>query len=387
MKDLVALFHREDPTRPVTQGNDQIVAEPLPAFDEYLDALDIVGYNYVNRWRERAELLFTPDKILHPEWKMIGTENGGIRGMRGSFSLGNDSKEVNPNYTTGMVGALPLWRYTATHDFVIGDFMWTGIDYLGEARWPSRGAGSGQIDMAGFPKSSYYFYQSFWTNKPTVHVFPHWNWEGREGQVIPVLAFTNCDEVELFVNGKSFGVQRIYFPRYGMAGRYGGRDRPAVQATTNDLHAYWTVPYAPGEIKVVGKQQGKVVATDIVQTFGKPAALRVAVDKNTIRANGDDIAHITVEIVDSNGRLVQTAQNAITMVVKGEAQLLGMESGDNRSMNSGNFRNLASGQPATKEAYYGLILGYVQAAKKAGSVTVEVSSPGLKSAQVTFSTR
>jgi beta-galactosidase len=318
---------------------------------------------------------------------MIGTENGSARGERGAFSLGNDKNVVRPTYLTGMLNAEALWKYTATHDFVMGDFMWTGIDYLGEARWPGRGSGSGVIDMAGFPKSSYYFYQSQWTDKPMIHIFPHWNWEGREGQVIPVLVYSNCDAVELFVNGKSFGEQRLEFPSYGMAGKYPLRDRPDVQETTDDLHLMWTVPYQSGEIKAVGKIQGKIVYTEIIQTTGKPVGLRVTSDKNTIRANGDDIAHIKVEIVDSKGNIVANANNEIRFIVKGEGQLIGMESGDNRSLNTGHFRYRDSSQPAAKEAYGGLILGYVQAGLKAGSVTIEVSSPGLKGASLNITSR
>jgi beta-galactosidase len=387
VRDLVALFHAEDPTRPVTQGNDQIIAEPLPAHLEFLEALDIVGYNYAGRWRERAELFYTPDKILHPNWKMVGTENGSARGERGAFSLGNDKNLVRPTYLTGMLAAEALWKYTATHDFVIGDFMWTGIDYLGEARWPGRGSGSGVIDMAGFPKSSYYFYQSQWTDKPMIHIFPHWNWEGREGQVIPVLVYSNCDAVELFVNGKSFSEQRLEFPSYGMAGKYPLRDRPDVQETTDDLHLKWTVPYQAGELKAVGKIQGQIVYTQTIRTTGKPAALRLTADKNTLRANGEDVAHIQVEIIDSNGNPVPTANNEIRFLVKGEGQLIGMESGDNRSHNAGHFRHRDPAQPASKEALGGLILGYVQAGRKAGTIAVEVSSPGLKGVELNLVSR
>jgi beta-galactosidase len=387
LRELVKLFHAEDPTRPVTQGNDQIVAEPLPAHLEFLDLLDVVGYNYVGRWRERAELYYTPDKIRHPEWKMVGTENGSARGERGAFSLGNDKNVVRPTYVSGMLAAEALWKYTATHDFVIGDFMWTGIDYLGEARWPGRGSGSGVIDMAGFPKSSFYFYQSQWTDKPMIHIFPHWNWEGREGQVIPVMVYSNCDAVELFVNGKSFGEQRLEFPSYGMAGKYPLRDRPDVVETTDDLHLMWTVPYQAGELKAVGRIRGEIVYTETVRTTGKPAALRVSTDKNTLRANGDDVAHIKVEIVDSKGNMIPTSNNEIHFTLKGEGQLLGLESGDNRSHNSGHFRHRDPSQPATKDAFGGLLLGYIQATQKAGTVTVAVSSPGLKGMEVKIVTQ
>jgi beta-galactosidase len=375
---LIEVFHAEDPTRPVTVGNDQIASEPRPALLPFLEMQDVVGYNYAGRWRERRELYYTIDRINHPDWIMIGTENGSVRGGRGAFSLGNDPSVVRPNYLTGMIGASALWRYTAIHDYVCGDFMWTGIDYLGESRWPARGSGSGVIDLAGFPKPGFYFYQSQWTKKPMIHIFPHWNWEGREGQVIPVLVYSNCESVELFLNGKSFGEQRLEFPSYGMAGGWAQRDRPSVDQTTDDLHLSWTVPYEPGELKAVGKIRGEVVFTEILQTAGKPVALRISSDKAAMRANGDDVAHVTVEIVDSNGTVVPDAGNEIFFTVKGEARLLGLESGDVRSHETGHFRNNDPSKPNGKKAYNGLILGYIQAGQKPGNINVEVSSPGLK---------
>ncbi len=159
------------------------------------------------------------------------------------------------NYYSRMVTAEQLWKFTATHDYVIGDFMWTGIDHLGEANWPNKGSSSGVIDLSGFPKDSYYFYQSQWTSKPMVHLFPHWNWAGHEGQVIPVIAYTNCDSVELFVNGKSFGSKSAIFPQQGNSGGNNKFAHPFVNATTSDLHLSWDVPYESGTIKVIGRKK------------------------------------------------------------------------------------------------------------------------------------
>ncbi|MEI9974261.1 MAG: DUF4982 domain-containing protein [Ignavibacteriota bacterium] len=133
-----------------------------------------------------------------------------------------------------------LWKFVGTHDYVSGDFMWTGIDYLGESFWPNHGATSGCIDSCGFPKDGFYFYQSQWTDKPMIHLFPHWNWKGREGQFLTVACYTNCDDVELFLNGKSVGVKGYAFPRYGMQGRYGqaGPQKMNGVRTTSDLHLF-----------------------------------------------------------------------------------------------------------------------------------------------------
>src|ERR1035441_2982367 len=140
-----------------------------------------------------------------------------------------------------------LWRFVSTYDYVAGDFMWTGIDYLGESRWPGKGSSAGVIDTCGFKKDGFYFYQSQWTDKPVLHLSPHWNWKGREGQFIPVTCYTNCDTVELFLNGKSVGAKGYAFPRYGMEDRYGNTGaRARVPRTTADLHLEWDVPYEPG---------------------------------------------------------------------------------------------------------------------------------------------
>ena len=207
-KKLASLFHSEDPTRPVTVACDNIAADGKPAKIEFLNLLDIVGYNYVDRWHERRELYYSIDRHDHPSWKMIGTESGSAGSVRANYSLGSSTEVVNGGYNSRMIRAEQLWKFVAINPYVIGDFMWTGIDYLGESRWPSKSASSGIIDLCGFPKDGFFFYKSQWTKEPVLHIFPHWNWLGREGQVIPVLAYTNCDAVELFVNGKSYGEKR-----------------------------------------------------------------------------------------------------------------------------------------------------------------------------------
>jgi beta-galactosidase len=151
---------------------------------------------------------------------MTGTENGALQGVRGEYTLPTDKKgprrqSRGSHYNSSMINAEQLWKFTAIHDYVIGDFMWTGIDHLGEAHWPNKSSSSGVIDLCGFPKDGYYFYQSQWTTEPMVHGFPHWNWAGHEGEVIPVVVYTNCDSVELFVNGKSFGSKSGVFPQQG----------------------------------------------------------------------------------------------------------------------------------------------------------------------------
>jgi beta-galactosidase len=168
-----------------------------------------------------------------------------------------------------------LWKNIFVNDFVVGDFMWTGIDYLGETKWPNITPPCGVTDRCGFPKDSYYFYKSIWTDEPVVHLFPHWNWSGREGQIIPVLCYTNCDAVELFVNGKSYGEKRLRVLRDGktICGNWSTYN-PKEHITTSDYHLSWDVAYEPGVIKAVGKKNGLVVFTEEVK---QPMNLRLYV--------------------------------------------------------------------------------------------------------------
>ena len=218
LRELLAIFHREDPTRPVTAGCDQIAAEPKAAPVEFLNLLDVVGYNYADRWRERREMYYSLDKAAHPNWRMIGTESTGMGGQRGDYrgivppSPGQAAVLAAPSAVVTAVGGgrgfgrggvrgldtEQLWKFVRTHDYVAGDFMWTGIDYLGEAGGASRGSSSGVIDSCGLPKDGYYFYQSQWSEKPVLYLFPHWNWKGREGVSLPVTYYTNCDASSCF---------------------------------------------------------------------------------------------------------------------------------------------------------------------------------------------
>jgi beta-galactosidase len=270
-----------------------------------------------------------------------------------------------------------LWRFVRTHDYVAGDFMWTGIDYLGEAGGASRGASAGVVDSCGFPKDGYYFYQSQWTETPVLHVFPHWNWKGREGLFVPVTCFTNCDSVELFLNGKSAGVKGYAFPRYGMQGRY-GQSAPVPQGavrTTNDLHLSWDVPYAPGTLKAVGMKGGKVAVEVIVATTGDPAAIEITADRATIRADRRDVSHLTVKVVDDQGRLHPDADHEVTFDVQGEGKLIGVDNGNMAEMAS-DFKG------KVRKASHGLCLAMVQSTATAGQIRVTASSPGLKPASL-----
>lgn len=384
LRPLIETFHREDPTRPVTTGNDHIADDNSPITPEFLNLLDIVGYNYVDRWHERRELFYDIDKRNHPEWKMVGTESVSIPGIRGNYFSGGgffgpvDSTTVRPANLGSVIRAEQLWKFVSVHDYVIGDFMWTGIDYIGESRWPSKNSSSGVIDLCGFPKDAYYFYQSQWTSKPMIHLFPHWNWKGKEGKVIQVMAYTNCDSVELFVNGKPFGIKALQFPRPGNSGAWNRYDVPPVNNTTADLHLMWDVPYEPGTLKAVGRKGGKIVVEEEIHTTGVPAALRLSVDRNTINADERDVAHVKIEVVDGNGYVVPDANEAVQIVVEGEGKLIGLDNGnpfDHTSMKS-DHRNV----------FNGLALAVVQSNNKAGGILVRTNSSSLKNASIEINT-
>ncbi len=391
LRKLLHVFHTEDPTRPVTVACDHIASEPTAVRPEFLAQLDVVGYNYADRWRQRAQLYYSIDHDTFPQRPVIGTESSGMGGIRGEYrgllpppppAPGAPQTPARPSFGGGGRGidTEQLWKFVGAYDYVSGDFMWTGIDYLGEARWPAKAASSGVIDTCGFRKDGFYFYQSQWTPKPMVHLFLHWNWKGREGQFIPVTCYTNCDTVELFINGRSVGVRGYEFPRYGMQDRYGNiapRDR--ALRTTADLHLSWDVPYEQGTLKAVGTKDGVAVVTMEVSTTGEPAVIRLSADRIAITADRRDVAHIVVEVLDQQGRVVPMAENEIAFDVEGEGKLIGVDNGNPQSHDSYKVNHC--------KAFNGLCLAVVQSAAKSGSIRIAASSPSLQSAMLTITTK
>jgi len=377
-RKMINICKEADPTRLITAGNDRIAADDNPASESYLAEYEnqIVGYNYPDRWHERRELYYHPDKKKYPNRRVVATESTGMGGMRGAYFLGRNSDKVQASYAHGrIIDVEQRWKFNLLYDYVIGDFMWTGIDYYGESwRWPSRGASSGYLDNCGFPKDGYYFFKSIWTEEPTLHLLPHWNLpEDREGQIVPVLCYTNCDTVELFLNGKSYGEKYHEFPRKGNNERWNQPEEGKVNTSTGDLHLSWDVPYDPGELVAKGKKDGKEYTYRLV-TAGEPAQIRLSVDRDVIKAAPTDVAHITVEILDKDGNFVPTADNLVEFEVEG-AEIIGTE--------NGNMRDLSSPKAKEQKAFSGLCLAIVQA-KKQGQITVKAVSDGLKDASVSI---
>ena len=368
-REMIAQCHRLDPTRLVTAGNDEI-ASNTPATPEYLAAFenDIVGYNYPDRWRERKELMYAIDKAEFPNRRVVATESGGNGGSRGNYMWGGRG--------IGNLDTEERWKFTIRYDYVIGDFMWTGIDYFGETRWPSKGAGSGYLDNCGFKKDGYWFFKSIWTDEPVLHLTPYWNFPGHEGEIMRLGCYTNCESVELFVNGKSYGRKGIEFPRFGLTRGWGQGNGRNYRGTTSELHLEWDVEYQPGEVKVVGVKNGKQI-TEVIRTFGDPAQIRLSVDRPSFTTDPDDVAHVTVEILDKDGNLCQNATDHVKLTVNG-ARVIGME--------SGNMRDLSPTKSSERNVWCGMALA-ILAADQAGTVSVRAEAPGLQGSEITFTAK
>ncbi|MDR1200411.1 MAG: DUF4982 domain-containing protein [Tannerellaceae bacterium] len=377
-RQMITLCHHLDPTRLVTSGNDNIAADHNAATEEFLDAFanDIIGYNYPDRYHERRELLYSIDKALHPERLVVGTETGGVGGYRAAPVTTVGEQPLIParrrfGFPAQLIDVEQRWKYTLLNNYVIGDFMWTGIDYYGETFWPSRGAVSGYLDNCGFKKDGYYFFKSIWTDEPVLHLASDWNKEGQEGKVVQVVCFTNCGEVELFVNGKSYGSKTFEFPRKGNSGSWNTYEPGKIFTSTADLHLTWDIIYEPGEIKAVGKKADQEYIFRQVTT-GAPAKLKITVDRDTIRAIPSDVVHATVEITDSDGHRVPYADNLIKFEAPG-AKIIGVE--------SGNMMDLSSVKATERKAWGGLCLAILQT-DKTGTFTIKASSDQLGEAEV-----
>lgn len=367
-KWLQDICHREDPTRMVTAACDCIAAAPpSTTLREFEEVLDVVGYNYVDRWRERAETQYDEDRHLYPKRRFIGTENASASGERGIYEPRDNSRAHRHDYRTATLKHEWLWRYMASRDFVSGDYLWTGIDYLGESGWPSRGSNCGPIDSAGFPKDTYYYFRSVWNKDDlTLHIVPHWNWSGNEGEYKQVIVYTNCEKVDLFINDRKVGTKACGAPYYG-ASRF-WNDRPPVSPTTHDLHLSFDVVYEPGTLRAVGYKNGEAVMETIVQTTGEAVALKAVADRPVI--NTDGVAHIDISTVDSEGRHVPTAVPMVRCeVVSGPGRLVGMDAGD--------MYDLSVHSESERRMFSGWLMAMIYA-DEPGDIRVRISAEGME---------
>lgn len=363
-KKLADFVKALDPTRPVTAGCN----EPNPANHLFRsEALDIIGYNYHN--------VNIPDVPRNfPGKPFIITESNSALMTRGYYRMPSDEMFIwperwdKPFYDATFAcssydNCHAPWGntheenllLTKKNDFISGQYVWTGFDYIGEPTpygWPARSSYFGIIDLAGFPKDVYYLYQSEWSNKQVLHLFPHWNWTA--GQDVDMWCYYNqADEVELFVNGKSQGVK--------------AKDE-------NHLHVVWRVKYEPGSVKVVARKDGKVVGEKEIRTAGEPKKIRLTPDRNTLNADGKDLSFVTVEIVDAEGNLCPLADNLVHFEVEGNLFIAGVDNGSQTSMER--FKD------NKRKAFNGKCLVVLQNNGKTGAARLKAVAEGLEDAVV-----
>lgn len=363
-KKLVDMTRALDATRPITAGCN----EPNPYNHLFASgALDIIGFNYHDDW-----FMGVPQNF--PGKPFIVTESVSGLMTRGYYKMPSDQSIVcperwdkpyyDPSFSCSSYDNCRVpWgnhhegtlRLVQENDFISGQYIWTGFDYIGEPTpygWPARSSYFGIVDLAGFPKDVYYMYQSQWTDKDVLHLFPHWNWE--EGQEVDLWAYyNNADEVELFVNGKSQGVKTMPSDKY---------------------HVAWRVKYEPGILKVVSRKNGNIVMEKEIHTAGEPAQIRLTADRSEIHADGTDLSFVTVEIVDEKGNLCPNADNLVNFEVNGPAFIAGVDNGSPISHES--FK------APYRKAFYGKCLVVLQNNGSKGDIELKAVSDNLKSTTI-----
>lgn len=366
-KWLQEIFHREDPTRPVTVGMDQVKATMQSGFGALLD---IPGLNYRTHLYEEAYKAF-------PQGFLLGSETASTVSSRGVYKfpiVKEKDKQYDDYQSSSYDFEYCSWSNLPEDDFilqddkpwVIGEFVWTGFDYLGEPtpydnKWPSRSSYFGISDLAGLPKDRFYLYRSRWnTTDKTLHILPHWNWPGREGQTTPVFVYTSYESAELFINGKSMGVKT-----------------KIKNGTPQERYRlmWMDVKYEPGTVKVVALDAaGKPAAEKLIVTAGKPYKLLLEPDKTILDADGKDISFVTVSVVDKNGNVCPTANLPLTFNVTG--------SGVYRAACNGDATSLEVFHLPTMKTFNGKLVVLVQSTETPGNIGLQVSSKGLKTGTV-----
>lgn len=366
---LQDIVHREDQTRPVTCGMDQVDAVVNNGFAA---ALDVPGFNYrVHKYPEAIGKL--------PQNFLLGSETASTVSSRGKYYFpvkiaydvtreGNQSNGYDTEYCSW--SNLPDDDFAAADDFPwdMGQFVWTGFDYLGEPSpydtdaWPSHSSYFGIFDLASLPKDRFYLYRSKWNeNDHTLHILPHWNWKGREGEVTPVFVYTDSPKAELFINGKSQGIRE-----------------KNDSTNLNRYRLMWMdTKYEPGEVRAVAyNADGTVAGEAVVRTAGKPYRLVLESNRNALQPTGDDLAYITVRVEDKEGNIVPNAEPTVKFKVTGDGKFRATANGDATSLRDFN-------QPVM-DLFSGAATVIVQGGDHAGAVTLEATSPGLKSAKISI---
>lgn len=367
---LQTLVKSLDPTRPTTCGMDQIGSVLDNGFAA---SLDIPGFNYKPQYYHSAY-----DKL--PQRLILGTETASTVSSRGVYhfpvTFSEHNQVLHPdNQSSGYDNETCYWSNTPDIDFwmdeepwVLGQFVWTGFDYLGEPSpydtdaWPSHSSMFGIIDLASLPKDRYYLYRSHWNaDSPTLHILPHWNWKGREGQITPVFAYTSYPKAELFINGKSQGFRE--------------KNDSTLQ---NRYRLMWNeTKYEPGELKVVAYDEvGNPVAEKIVNTAGKPHHLVLTPHQATLTANGEDLMYVTVQVADKDGNIVPDANHYVKFMISGAGYFEATANGDPTSV-------LPFHNPETT-LFSGAATAIIRSGLTSGDITLTASAKGIKPATLTI---
>jgi beta-galactosidase len=371
LKFLKDICKREDPTRFVAAGMDQINGALK---NNFAALLDIPGFNYkARRYEEACKQL--------PQGVILGSETSSTISSRGVYKfpieLTLDKAYPDNQCSSYDLGACS-WAELLDDEFVkqddleyvIGEFVWTGFDYLGEPTpydefWPSHSSYFGICDLAGLPKDRYYLYRSRWNSRDTtVHLLPHWTWPGREGQITPVFCYTNFPSAELFVNGKSMG-----------------RQIKSRQSNLTRYRLMWNnVTYEPGFLKVVVyDESGKAVATQEVHTAGNPHHIELVSDRKILKADGKDLAYVTVKVVDEKGNLCPDSDNLLKFSVSGTGTYRAAANGDATSLEQFHLPKM--------QVFKGMLTAIVQSTEKQGKMILKVEGKGLKSSIISFETK
>lgn len=371
-RELVDIVKSVDSTRPVTAALSEW--DPQKNFIYKSGALDIVGLNYHHE-------VYEDFQKYYPGKSFLGAENMSALETRGYYDFPSDTlmhwparspqkfvEHGNPDYTVSAYDQVSAywgstheetWKIIRKHDYLSGLFVWTGFDYLGEPTpypWPARSSYFGIIDLAGFPKDVYYMYQSEWTNRPVLHIFPHWNWN--KGQLVDVWAYYNkADEVELFLNNRSLGIRK--------------KEKDVI-------HVMWRVPFEPGILKAVSRLNGKTVLTQQIVTAGRPAKIQLIPDRRKIKADGRDLSFITVRILDENNNPVPYAGNTIRFTIDGAGVIEGTDNGYQAGLES--FKS------NERKCWKGMALVIVKSSEKKGNITLRATADGLQPASIAIKT-
>lgn len=366
---LQDICHREDPTRPVTSGMDQL---SCVLDNGFASVVEIPGFNYrTHRYKEAYEKL--------PQNLVLGAETASTVSSRGVYKFPVE-KRADALYDDHQSSSYDLeycswsnipdedFALADDHDWTLGQFVWTGFDYLGEPSpydtdaWPNHSSLFGIIDLASIPKDRYYLYKSQWNKQEsTLHILPHWNWEGREGEITPVFVYTSYPSAELFINGKSQGKR--------------------IKNNDTLLERYrlmWmNVRYEPGEVRVVAyDEEGNQTEEKVVRTAGKPHRIELTSDRNILSADSKDLAYVNVRVVDKEGNLCPMDSRMIRFNVTG----------------AGKYRASANGDPTSLELFHlprmslfkGQLTTILQAGETDGTLVLEASAKGVKSSTISI---